>query len=318
MRLAAAVSDCLGRGGTALLPAGTGGAQLLRGVAALTTARSLLLSSPRIAGSGALLGLAFQPSWQAAAAGGAALLACGVPEGRLRRVEGSPLAASGRGSPQRLGAAVCARVQQRGYTAVRGTGAAAAAAAIASVAHARRALLAAGLDIAVVPMTEWVEASTLPPPASGRSGRAGGAREEEDGGPPRLVRVMVLHVVRCAPEQPWVLQPWAVERRRAPHRQAAGAPSAGAQTAAAPSPRAPMQQQLQQLQQPAAQLDERRPTFGRGPLPELLPSVAKACTAPALALPMRAPRWQRQQREHTQQRDQQLHMDDGSLWYVPA
>jgi stage V sporulation protein SpoVS len=328
MHIATAVSDRLANGGAVLLSAGSS-MQLVRGVAALATARTLLLSS-----DGAR-GLAFQPQWGRGEAG-ATLLVHSVPEAQLRRVERMPLVASAYGAPKRLGAAVIARVRQQGYTAVRGTGAAAASAAVAAVAHARRALLAAGLDLVVVPATEFVEATALPPPSNGRASGSSGARAAHmDDDTPRLVRVTVLHITRCTAAQPWQLQPWAPQpgerQRRASQGdgvllEAAGEQQAAPQAAAADLGQHQQHGALQALPspQPSRQQDFLLPKANcEAPQPGLLAVDAQQpVVQPALGMQLPAQQLKQEWAEHLrwkhQDQDQQTHLEDGSHWCSPA
>uniref|UniRef100_A0A383V1Z3 Uncharacterized protein n=1 Tax=Tetradesmus obliquus TaxID=3088 RepID=A0A383V1Z3_TETOB len=252
---AAAVSRHLSQGKQVLLPAGSG-MQVARGVAALASARTLML------GYSSSTGLAFQPSFPAAAAAAAAaaqvqavqqdqrqqqqqqqhhyhqqqhgsrqedgqrsgeapgspdsgimMFVTGLPEAQLRRFEQSPLIAARYGNASLLAGAAFARVCQQGFTAVRAAGADALAVALAAVTHARRKLLGCGLDLAVVPMTEFVDVDSL----TGTDGQPLVYDDEQqqqlEYGPGdefgrSCVRVTVLHLMRCEPQQPWQLLPW--------------------------------------------------------------------------------------------------------------
>jgi stage V sporulation protein SpoVS len=246
LKHAAAVSKHLSQGKQVLLPAGSG-MQVARGVAALASARTLML------GYGSSTGLALQPSFPAAAAAAATsptqeqprtqvqieqldqqqqggrqqdgkssssadsgimMFVTGLPEAQLRRFEQSPLIAARYGNPSLLAGAAFARVCQQGFTAVRAAGPDAAAVALAAATQARRKLLGCGLDLAVVPMTEFVDIDSL----TGPDGQPlvdveSDEQQQIEYGPAdeygrQCVRVTVLHLMRCEPQQPWQLLPW--------------------------------------------------------------------------------------------------------------
>jgi stage V sporulation protein SpoVS len=245
LKHAAAVSKHLSQGKQVLLPAGSG-MQVARGVAALASARTLML------GHSSSTGLAFQPSFPAAAAAaqqqgqgqqldrgqvqqgarqqdadsssnlkqqgssdsGIMMFVTGLPEAQLRRFEQSPLIAARYGSPSLLAGAAFARVCQQGFTAVHAAGPDAVAVALAAATQARRKLLGCGLDLAVVPMTEFVDIDSLTgPDGQPLVDHEGDEQQQVEYGPGdeygrQCVRVAVLHLMRCEPQQPWQLLPW--------------------------------------------------------------------------------------------------------------
>jgi stage V sporulation protein SpoVS len=253
LKHAAPVSKHLSQGKQVLLPAGSG-MQVARGVAALASARTLML------GYSSSTGLVFQPSFPAAAAAqvqsvqqaqqeqvqhqdheqqhqgrkqdtgqrssrrsassdnGIMMFVSGLPEAQLRRFEQSPLIAARYGNPSLLAGAAFARMCEQGFTAVRAAGPDAVAVALAAATHARRKLLGCGLDLAVVPMTEFVDVDSLTGPDGQQFADYDGDEQQQqqqqfEYGPGddlgrQCVRVTVLHLMRCEPQQPWKLLPW--------------------------------------------------------------------------------------------------------------
>lgn len=136
-----------------------------------------------------------------------------LPEAQLRRFEQRPLIAARYGSQAKLSCAVFARVCQQGFTAVRAAGPDALAVALHAVTLARRKLLGCGLDLAVVPITEFVDVDSLAGLQSQQQFAEYDGDEQLECGPQddsgrQCVRLTVLHVMRCQPQQPWRLLPW--------------------------------------------------------------------------------------------------------------
>jgi len=182
-------------------------------------------------------------SWSSSKAGRRAsdtammLFVTTVPEQQLRRFDQHPLQASGRGSSSRLASAVFARLCSQGYTTVRAAGTDAVRIALLAAAEARRKLTRFRLDLAVVPAAQYEELAEevagtiedwqqqyqqLQPTPQGYGSPAGYGPPADvlvgDGADP-VVRVTVLHFIRCEPRRPWELLPWRVPIEQMPSVQ---------------------------------------------------------------------------------------------------
>lgn len=153
---------------------------------------------------------------------GVMLLVSSVPEAQLRRFDQQPLIAARSTRASALAGAAFARLCKQGFTSVRAAGPEATRLAMLAAAEARSKLLGCGLDLAVVPATELVDVESLAGPDgvspyvemdAGEGQEAFGPGEEL---PKQFVRVTVLHLVRCQPQQPWKLLPWAVPAEQLP------------------------------------------------------------------------------------------------------
>jgi stage V sporulation protein SpoVS len=166
------------------------------------------------------------------ATGGLAFFAACVDELCLLRFDPAPLIASRHaGSGPKLGAALAARIAERGHATLHAAGPDAARTALAALAAARDALLRRGCDFAVLPARHAA-------PARARGDADGaGSWQDDEADDPRLVHALALHVVRCAPRggavAGWELQPWGLG---APARAPAVARAVVAAPAPAPAP----------------------------------------------------------------------------------
>jgi stage V sporulation protein SpoVS len=153
---------------------------------------------------------------------GVVLLVSSVPEMQLRRFDQQPLIAARSTRISALAGAAFARLCKQGFTSVRAAGPEATRLAMLAAAEARRKLLGCGLDLAVVPATDLVDVESLAGPDGVSSYVEMDAGEGQEGFgpgdelPKQFVRVTVLHLVRCQPQQPWKLLPWAVPAEQLP------------------------------------------------------------------------------------------------------
>jgi stage V sporulation protein SpoVS len=179
---------------------------------------------------------------------GVMLLASSIPEAQLRRFDQQPLIAARGTSAFALAGAAFARLCKQGFTSVRAAGPEATRLAMLAAAEARSKLLGCGLDLAVVPATELVDVESLAGPDGVSPYVEVDAGEGQDGFgpgeelPKQFVRVTVLHLVRCQPQQPWKLLPWAVPAEQLPsarwqqqQRQAMGEPQQQQQQQSVPA-----------------------------------------------------------------------------------
>lgn len=189
---------------------------------------------------------------------GVMLLVSAVSEAQLRRFDQQPLIAARSTRAPSLAAAVFARLCQRGFTSVRAAGPEATRLAMLAAAEARSKLLGCGLDLAVVPATDYVDVESLvgadglpqsPADLQMPDGQEGGVGPGEEL-PTQFVRVTVLHLVRCEPQQPGRLLPWAVPAEMLPAvRHAHQQQQQELQQQQQRQPLSSLQQQQQQQQQ---------------------------------------------------------------------
>lgn len=185
---------------------------------------------------------------------GVMLLVSAVPERQLRRFDQHPLIVARSTRATALAAAMFARLCKQGFTSVRAAGPEATRLAVLAAAEARSKLVGCGLDLAVVPSMELVDVDSLAGPegppqyveVEAFEGQEGPGPGEEL--PKQFVRVTVLHLVRCEPQQPWQLLPLPVPAEQLPAARHAQQPQQDHQ-----HPQATVQLQQQQPQPPQQQ-----------------------------------------------------------------
>jgi stage V sporulation protein SpoVS len=167
---------------------------------------------------------------------GVMLLVAALPELQLRRFDQQPLVVARSTRALALSSAIFARLCRQGYTTVRAAGPEATRLAMLAAAHARGKLSGCGLDLAVVPATEYVDVETLAASGGGSQyvdakyseASAAAAAESAEGQewygpgeelPKQFVQVTVLHMVRCVAGEPWTLLPWPVPAEQLPAAQ---------------------------------------------------------------------------------------------------